>query len=123
MTKTEIIEKIHSVIYELSFMLNKKGEYFKMVVPYIYGGRLVATSEMFDRGRTRLVTPSQLVIGDVIIVKESYKNDTCYSYLYGGDKLYKIDGTNVTEVSNDILETIISYDFFTVLRPSMDLPA
>ena len=117
----EIIEKLHSVIYQLSFTLNKKGEYFNMIVPYIYGGRLVATSEKFDKGRTRLVTPSQLVIGDVIIVKESHKTDVCYSYIYAGDKLYKIDGATVTEQPIDILETLIAYDFFTVLRPSMDL--
>ena len=117
----EIVEKLHSVIFLRSYTLDKKGDYFSIIVPGIYGGRLVATSEKFDRSRTRLVTPAQLIVGDVIIVKESFKKDTCYSYLYGGDALYKIDGTTVTETSLDVLETLISYDFFTVLRPSMDL--
>lgn len=117
-TNKEIINQVFSKVTATVYKLNDKSDYFDLVAPAIYGGRLVGTSAKFDRQRTRLVYPRQLIIGDVILTR----NDGLYQiYMYTGENLYKVDGTTVTETSLDFLETLNASEIFAVLRPSIDL--
>ena len=121
---SDVIGEIYTRHSGLSYKLNQSGKYFNLIAPFQYGGRMVKTATaLFDGYRTRLIYPEHLITGDVIYIRENYLDTLYKTYIFADGKLYQIDGATVSEVSTDILETIISYDFFAVLRPSMDLPA
>ena len=121
---SDVIGEIYTRHSGKSYKLNQNGKYFDLIAPFEYGGRMVKTAtNIFDGYRTRLVYPEHLITGDVIYIRENYLDTLYKTYIFADGKLYQIDGATVSEVSTDILETIISYDFFAVLRPSMDLPA
>ncbi|MBR1983109.1 MAG: hypothetical protein IKA12_00280, partial [Clostridia bacterium] len=121
---SDVIGEIYTRHSGKSYKLNQNGKYFTLIAPFEYGGRMVKTAtNLFDGYRTRLIYPEHLITGDIIYIRESYIDTLYKTYMFADGKLYQIEGATVTEAPIDILETIISYDFFAVLRPSMDLPA
>lgn len=116
----DILFNVYKKIQDYAYEIDKDSKFYNLLVPSIYGGRLVKTSSLFDGYRTRLVYPNQLIIGDVIIAKEKLKTSICEAYVFAGENLYQINDIKVKEVPLDLLETLNAYDFFTVLRPSMD---
>ena len=100
-------------------------EISKMLVPDLYGGVDVKAGYVTDKTRARMITESYLVKGDIILAEYSGKS-VVYVYLgesrllavYSQDKV-----SQVVEIAADpyrnILVTLISYDRYAVLRPSL----
>ncbi len=112
----------------------------KMVVPGLYGGRLLKGDTTKDR--VKLFTLSSLEAGDIII---TWKGDTTAAFMYNGqnseqrfqiaryladektgqerimyynDKQDEKDKSKIIENANQIFREIFSKDLFVVLRPS-----
>jgi len=84
-----------------------------MVAPRMYGGRLVIeqnTAPVAYQYRTRLVTCSVLVIGDVVLADDQL-------YLFTGDGLRSLNEPQNTDLKSP--ESLLSAKKFVVLRPSM----
>ena len=108
-----------SAIYYNAFNVNinflSSKEYdLDLVVPNLSGGtKVVATNEI-----KRKIVKNDLKIGDII----NYRyNGTDNSYLYIGEN--KLVGINKREIviksCDDVLEKLISYESYQVLRPSL----
>ena len=108
-----------SAIYYNAFNVNinflSSNEYdLDLVVPNLSGGtKVVATNEI-----KRKIVKNDLKIGDII----NYRyNGTSNSYLYIGEN--KLVGINKREIviksCDDVLEKLISYESYQVLRPSL----
>lgn len=99
----------------------------EMLVPNLYGGLDIKSGYIKDCERTRLVIEDYLEVGD-IIVAEYDGNSVVYVYvgnstLIGIDSTgdvcttYTIDGNEYA--AKNILVTLIAYDRYAILRPSM----
>ncbi len=64
------------------FKLQKEGTYPAMIVPTLYGGKLVTNSSRFGRERTRGAKEYQLYVGDIMVGSERGANS---AYMYIGD--------------------------------------
>ena len=108
----------------------------KMVAPNLYGGKKVSALYRNNKDIVRLITTSNLAIGDVIIAESDDYETTIpqirrVAFVYVGEnKLVscttKYNGCcNLVEMSDDIynkdnvLGTIFAYERYAVLRPSM----
>jgi uncharacterized repeat protein (TIGR01451 family) len=111
-----------------------------IIAPNLFGGYSIRTGLTKDYQRTRLVTESNLAVGDVIVADwtDSSSNSNSLVYVYVGDStlisITSIGGTievgeltigkdiwNAASKSEDpnYLVSLISYNRFAVLRPSM----
>jgi len=96
-------------------LLNATKPLATMVAPRLYGGRSMFEQiavPVATQYRTRLVTNSVLVIGDVILA------DDCL-YLFTGDGLRDLTDPQNSALKNP--ESLLSAKKFVVLRPSMML--
>lgn len=104
-------------------------ELSKILVPNLYGGMDIRTGQykIPDNDRTRIVSEDELAVGDIILAEWS-GGEVCY--LYAGDStLLTVEngsakaltiGKNIYINPDNILISLIAYDRFAVLRPSMD---
>ena len=102
----------------------------KMIAPNLYGGTSIGDGWRYrpdSNDRTRLVSENQLTVGDIIIADYSGGS---IAYVYAGNstlvtvedgKAKKLTiGKNIYgKEANNILVTLISYNRFAVIRPSM----
>ena len=96
-----------------------------MLAPNMWGGYDVNTAWRTDSGKVRMVTESNLAVGDVIVAEHDGA-ETIYVYV-GNNQLVAIDSTTLTcslvtigtDKYTNVLVTLIAYDQFAVIRPSM----
>lgn len=99
----------------------------EILVPNLYGGLDIKSGFVTDCNRSRLIMEDHLEIGDIILAEYSGKSIV---FVYVGDStLIGIDSADDTcttyTISGDayssanILVTLIAYDRFAILRPSM----
>lgn len=100
-----------------------------ILVPQLYGGLDIKSGYLYDNQRTRLVREENLATGDVIVAEYDGISDV---FVYVGEgQLVQINSAsgvcrlvtssgNIYE-SDDIFVTLIAYDRFAVLRPSMSV--
>ena len=95
-----------------AFLLDSKKPLTSLVAPRLYGGKLMGeldTNAAATQYRTRLVTKNVLMIGDIVLADNSLYMFTgvgLYDLIYGGSGLQSP-------------ESLLTYDRFVVLRPSM----
>ncbi|MBQ7769039.1 MAG: C40 family peptidase [Oscillospiraceae bacterium] len=95
-----------------AFLLDSKKPLTSLVAPRLYGGKLMAeldTNAAATQYRTRLVTKNVLMIGDIVLADNALYMFTgvgLYDLIYGGSGLQSP-------------ESLLTYDRFVVLRPSM----
>ena len=95
-----------------AFLLDAKKPLTSLVAPRLYGGKFMAesdTSAASTQYRTRLVTKSVLMVGDIVLADDSLYMFTgvgLYDLIYGGSGLQSP-------------ESLLTYNRFVVLRPSM----
>ncbi|MBQ7236377.1 MAG: DUF11 domain-containing protein [Clostridia bacterium] len=108
----------------------------KMIAPNLFGGVDIKSGWTTDAQRTRIVTEGDLALGDVIVAE--YGDANSLVYIYAGNKtLVRItfDGITVavdtltigTDIMNpasssdspNYLVSLVAYDRFAVIRPSM----
>ncbi|MBR2974329.1 MAG: C40 family peptidase, partial [Clostridia bacterium] len=99
----------------------------QMLVPTLYGGLAIKAGYKTDTQRARIVTVTSLAVGDVILA--SYNSgSSAVAYIYVGDNtLVEINSTEdvcktVTITTNkysNILVSLVAYQKYVVLRPSM----
>jgi len=96
-----------------------------MLAPNMWGGYDVNTAWKTDSGKVRMVTESNLAVGDVIVAEHDGV-ETIYVYV-GNNQLVAIDSATLTcslvtigtDKYTNVLVTLIAYDQFAVIRPSM----
>ena len=84
-----------------------------MVAPRLYGGMSMSEQHNIPaliKYRTRLVTNSVMVIGDIILADSTL-------YLFTGEGLYNLTAPETTALKNP--ESLLSAKKFVVMRPSM----
>lgn len=104
-------------------------DFAKLIAPNLYGGISIVAGQykIPDNYRSRLVEESDLAVGDIIIAEF---NGECTNYVYAGDStLVTVDnGVTVAKTIGDdiygtdadnILVSLIAYDRYVVIRPSM----
>lgn len=104
---------------------NASAEAYSMLVPTLYGGYDIRLGYRVDNERSRLVKESNVSVGDVIIA-ESGEVVTVYVYAGEGNLLsvstadltVKVMPIGTNEYKN-VLMSLISYDRYVILRPSM----
>ena len=104
-----------------NFKLKKDGEYAGMIIPTLYGGRLMQNSPMFERERTRGVKEYQLYAGDIMIGSETGHN---YAYMYlGKNRLLDLFSGRVlaSSVLGDALMSGWGMERFVFIRPMADI--
>lgn len=97
------------------YILNPEGALYAMIAPSLYGGRSLCEldiSTLTVQERTRLLTASLLIPGDVVLA------DTAL-YLYTGDNLIKVSGNKQLPYGTAQAQTMLASKRFVVLRPSM----
>lgn len=122
---TTVSKALSDLIDTTNKTCNTTSEVSKMLVPNLYGGRDIKSGFLKDNNRVRLVTENDLAKGDLILAEY---NGSSIVFLYLGDsKLVKVASATKTAtadtISSDrydnVLVTIVAYDRFAVLRPSM----
>ena len=109
--------------------LNAESEVYGMVAPYLYGGRDIVALCIKNNDIVRLVTKSNISVGDVIMAYDESEGRTIV-YVYAGDStLVAIDSEDntckaitMTDSSYEaahVLVTLFAYDQYVILRPSM----
>lgn len=104
-------------------------DFSKLIAPTLYGGMSIRTGmyKIPDGERSRLVRESDLAVGDIIIADWSGGKSV---YVYGGDStLVTVSGTKTTAKTigddiygsgaDNILISLLAYDRYVVIRPSM----
>lgn len=105
-------------------------ELSKMIAPNLYGGYLIRYGWLYDpsqNSRTRLVSESELEEGDIIIADYSggsivyvYVGNSTLATVKNGACTTLTIGKNIHgEGADNILISLLGYDRFAVLRPSM----
>lgn len=105
-------------------------EISKIIVPNLYGGMDICegTFKIPDNDRARLVSEGELAAGDIIVAEWS-GGDAVYVYL-GKSQLLTLNENGMCEKltigkniygtdADNILVSLIAYDRYAVLRPSM----
>lgn len=112
----QVIDTTNDTCYDLN-----------MLVPDLYGGLDIKSGFIYDNQRSRLIRQENLTVGDVIVAEYGGVSDV-FVYVGGGAlvQVNSADGVCVSVTSSgniyssdDILVTLIAYDRFAVLRPSM----
>ncbi|MBQ7348692.1 MAG: DUF11 domain-containing protein, partial [Clostridia bacterium] len=115
-------------------LLRTDTDLSKMVAPNLFGGVDIKSGWAKDAFRTRLVTKGELAVGDIIIAEWGDGNSIVYIYV-GDSTLIRVSTVDTTATSLTIgtdimnpasesskpnyLVSLIAYDRFAVLRPSM----
>ena len=104
-------------------------EVSKMLVPNNYGGLGIKSGFTKDNNRIRMLREEYLSVGDIILGAYNSNNNTvAYVYLGNGKMLGVYSGSNgkvavSVTISSDayknILVTMIAYERYAVIRPSM----
>ena len=95
-----------------AFLLDSKKSLASLVAPRLYGGKLMgepSTEAIYTQYRTRLVTKNVLIVGDIVLADNSlylFTGNGLFNLSYGGPGLFTP-------------ESLLTYDRFVVLRPSM----
>jgi len=128
---TTVDNALDQVIDEKNYTCKTSTDLAKILVPNLYGGKKLVrktpvTLDNFDKDRTRLVSEAELSVGDIILADYSGGS---VGYIYAGDKTLvslssgaaqeKTIGDNIYANPDNILISLLAYDRFAVLRPSM----
>ena len=109
----------------------EENAYKDAVAPGLYGGRYVIQKNMSgetgelnefqENLRTHLVQPEHLMTGDILVVVQDAQEENQKMYMVTGEKLLDLGGAEapVYEDTDEVLEKIMSYKCFAVLRPSL----
>lgn len=116
---------LDALIDSVNKTYNSSAEEYSMLVPTLYGGYDIRSGYKVDNQRSRLVKESNISVGDVIIA-ECGEVVTVYVYAGNGNLLsvstadltVKVMPIGTNEYKN-VLMSLISYDRYVVLRPSM----
>lgn len=96
-----------------------------MVPPSMFGGRGTTSKVevMFGQPRATILSQDDFITGDILIVQKDIADATSATmYIYNGSKFLELVSNKMNK--NDasvLLEKMLSYDRFVVLRPSMVL--
>jgi hypothetical protein len=121
--------------------LRNDTELSKMAVPNLFGGCDLTTSALVitDNNATRLVSEGELSVGDIIIGdifpagiwKGNFAGDICYVYI-GDSTLVALEDGKAKALTigldiygndaDNILVSLLAYNRFAVIRPSMKYP-
>ena len=106
------------------FELAQSGRYIDMLVPIMYGGRVVDSSDRFPlRRRTAGIFVDEIMAGDVLICAEDEKNTVTRMYIFGGLNMLEIapDGAKLlyNEDIDKVLMGVMGYCKFALIRPTM----
>jgi len=116
---------LNELIDSENLTVNTSSSLYGMLVPTLYGGYDIRLGYRTDNQRSRLVVENNLAIGDVIIAESG---ETVDVFVYCGDsRLVAVSTADMTvkevEISdneyNNLLVSLIAYDRYAVLRPSM----
>jgi len=123
------LELLNEIIDTTNYGLNEDSELCEMVVPYLYGGRDVGNLYIRNNEIIRLITKSNISVGDIIMAYDESEGRTIAYVYVGGSELIKISSTDTACVSvtmtdsqyesSHILVTLYAYDKYVILRPSM----
>ena len=106
------------------FELNSQGKYFNMLVPIMYGGRYVDTSEKYLGMRTDGIFAHQIMAGDILICTENADNSGAEVYIFCGKNILAADKNGarlLTEQQTaDVLMSVMGYYKFALVRPAMN---
>ncbi len=123
---TTALEMLDDVIDSENTTANTGGALSGMLVPHLYGGLDIKKGFLTDNDRARLILEDYLAAGDIIVAEY---DDISHVFLYIGNgtllqasssgvcALVTITGDEYT--SSNILVTLLSYDRYAILRPSM----
>ena len=125
-------ENVNKALDEIIDLENRtcynNTELSKILVPNLYGGMDIRTGQanIPDNDRARLVSEPELAVGDIILAEWSGGEVV---YVYAGDSnLLTVEngkakaltiGKNIYINPDNILVSLIAYDRYAVLRPSM----
>ena len=106
------------------FELAQSGRYIDMLVPIMYGGRYVDSSDRYPlRRRTAGIFTDEIMAGDLLICTEDAKNTSNRLYIFGGINLLEItpDGAKLLydREMDEVLMGIMGYYKFALIRPTM----
>lgn len=125
----ELMDGVYTMYGLSQYILNDEGGYLDMVVPGMFGGRGITPRiegeyiDRFESTRTRLPFSRDLIVGDIIAALDGddIENPDRYRlYLFTGDSALDLLSGETTE-SATVLNKILAYHRFAVLRPSMIL--
>ena len=121
--------EIEREIFEVEnfYVLNKNGKYVGMIAPRLYGGRNLQTENLYTESckessdRTRLVRPSDIAVGDILLIKGRAGYEIL---LYTGEERLRDLDTDRLEfdrlpLSRRLEGLLSAHNYFLVLRPSM----
>ncbi len=106
----------------------KDTEISKIIVPNLYGGMDIRTGQYIipDNDRARIVSEGELSVGDIILAEWSggevvyvYAGDSTLLTVENGKAKALTIGKNIYINPDNILISLIAYDRYAVLRPSM----
>ncbi len=106
----------------------KDTEISKIIVPNLYGGMDIRTGQYIipDNDRARIVSEGELSVGDIILAEWSggevvyvYAGDSTLLAVENGKAKALTIGKNIYINPDNILISLIAYDRYAVLRPSM----
>ena len=119
----EILASLYSPYNGSSWYLslNHGSPYYKKLAPYLYGGWYVALDpDVYGGDRIRLLKPSCLMTGDLLVCSPDRSFDKAKAYLaVSGEKLLDLSTGKITTrgAASDLLEGMLGYHAFAVLRP------
>ena len=111
-------------VSDTHFELAQSGKYIDMLVPIMYGGRVVDSSDRFPlRRRTAGIFTDEIMAGDVLLCAEDTGNTAVTVYIFGGINMLKItpQGAQVLygDEIDDVLMGVMGYCKFALIRPAM----
>ncbi len=122
-----LMDELYTMYGLSQYILNEEGAAFNLIVPGMFGGRFVsprvdgAKIDLYENIRTRLPYLHNVVVGDILVATDSDDTtDPMNQRLYlvlGETSLELNDGGTVS--TETILNKIISYNRFAILRPSV----
>ncbi len=124
-TKIEDIEAELFVTEEF-YVLREGGKYTEMIPSGLFGGMNLQTQNLYDEScklssdRVRLPRPHDVVVGDVILLK-NLKDTEIYLYT-GGDRLLNLTKGaewDTLPLRERLEGLLAAYNYFVVLRASM----
>ena len=111
-------------VSDTHFELAQSGRYIDMLVPIMYGGRVVDSGERFPlRRRTAGIFTDEIMAGDVLLCAEDEKNTAVSVFVFGGVNMLKVTPTGAEVLYGDdidnVLMGVMGYCKFALIRPSM----
>lgn len=124
-----VADILDSLLDSENYVCKTDSPLYEMLVPNLYGGLNLKEgyrNYVNHNDRTRLVSKQELAIGDIIIA-DWKKGNIVFMYM-GDSKLLAVEdgkctaltiGDNIFENPDNILISLLAYDRFVILRPSM----